>query len=302
MKIAILLLALLAFVPAFAADEERSLEVGGATRTYRIHLPEGRAPDRPAPLVVVFHGGGGNAANAARMSGMDAKADRERFIAVYPNGTGRRPSSNILLTWNAWRCCGRALDTNADDVGFVRALVQSLEREYRIDAKRIYAAGMSNGAMMAYRVGCELSDIFAAIAPVAGALDTDDCRPASRVSVIAFHGTADHHVPYEGGVPTASVDRRHPRTDNSVAYAIDFWKRRDGCEANPSRERKGHVVHEAYSCAGGTAVELYSIEGQGHAWPGGAKGLRRGNVDEPTSEISATDLMWDFFARHPRGG
>ncbi|HXZ48485.1 MAG TPA: PHB depolymerase family esterase, partial [Usitatibacter sp.] len=238
---------------------------------------------------------GGNAANAARMSGMDAEADREGFIAAYPNGTG--PLRNILLTWNTWQCCGRALEENADDVGFVRALVGQVERDYPVDRKRIYATGMSNGGMMAYRVGCELADVFAAIAPVAGALDTDDCRPAARVSVIAFHGTADQHVLFEGGAPRQSLDR-HKRVDKSVAYAIDFWKRRDGCEGEPARRREGSVTHEAYSCADGTAVELYAIEGQGHAWPGGEKG--RPTADAPTTEISATDLMWNFFARHPK--
>ncbi len=123
--------------------------------------------------------------------------------------------------------------------------------------------------------------------------------PAARVSVVAFHGTADRHVPFEGGAPTMSIDR-HKRIDRSVAYAIDFWKRRDACDAQPSRRRKGSVVHDAYACADGTAVELYAIEGQGHAWPGGEKGLRNGNVDAPTMEISATGLMWDFFARHPK--
>jgi polyhydroxybutyrate depolymerase len=277
--------------------DELTLTAGGLTRSYRIHFPNGRVPAQPAPLVVVFHGGGGNAANAARMSAMDAKADREGFIAVYPNGTG--PRAGILLTWNAWRCCGTALDNRVDDVGFVRALVDKVRREYSVDAKRIYATGLSNGGMMTYRVGCELSEVFAAIAPVAGALDTDDCRPASPVSLIVFHGTADGHVLFEGGVPRTAFDR-HKRVDNPVSFAIDFWARRNGCEREPSRSKQGHVIHEAYACAGGTGVELYAIEGQGHAWPGGEKGLRNGNVDPPTTEISATDLMWEFFRRHPK--
>lgn len=122
---------------------------------------------------------------------------------------------------------------------------------------------------------------------------------SSRVSVIAFHGTADRHVPFDGGVPGVSADR-HKRIDSSVAYAIDFWRRRDGCAAQQSRERHGSITHEAYACAGGTAVELYAIEGQGHAWPGSEKVSRRLGADIPTKEISATDLIWDFFARHPK--
>jgi polyhydroxybutyrate depolymerase len=295
------LAAMLLFPACFAAaqDGPRSLTVGGLARTYVVHLPNGQRPTAPVPLVVVFHGGGGNAANAARMTGMDAKADREGFIAVYPDGTGRREGAEILLTWNTWRCCGPALDNNVDDVAFVRAMVQEVAHDYPVNRARIYATGLSNGGMMTYRVGCELSEVFAAIAPVAGALDTDQCKPVAPVSVVVFHGTADQHVRFEGGEPGTSVDR-HKRTDNSVAYAVDFWRRRDGCDPEPVRSRKGKVAHDVYKCANGTAVELYAIEGQGHAWPGGQKGIRFGNVDAPTTEIAATDVMWDFFRAHPK--
>lgn len=296
--VAFALLALAAPASAQELDAEHSVTVGGAARTYRLHIPVG-APPGALPLVVVFHGGGGNARNAARMSGMDAKADEAKFIVAYPNGSG--PMAGGLLTWNTWRCCGYALDNRIDDVAFVRAMVEAIAREHAIDRKRIFATGLSNGGMMTYRVGCELADVFAAIAPVAGALDTEDCKPSAPVSVIVFHGKIDQHVPFEGGVPTKTVDYRHPRTDKSVGYAIDFWKRHDRCDAAPARERKGSVTHDSYACpATSTAVELYAIDGQGHAWPGGEKGLRAGNVDAPTTEISATNLMWDFFLGHPK--
>ena len=298
-----LLLALLLAVPALAAaqgaDVERSVVVGGVKRTYLLHLPAGRPSARGLPLVVVYHGGGGNGRSAARMSGMDARADRAGFLVAYPNGTG--PAlANAILTWNTWHCCGTALDRRADDVGFTRAMVDAIAQDYAIDRHRVYATGMSNGGMMAYRAACELADVFAAIAPVAGAQDTDDCHPSAPVSVIAFHGTADHHVRYDGGPPDVSLDR-HPRVDKSVATTIAFWAWRNRCAPTPTRERKGHVLHETYACEAPRAgVELYAIDGQGHAWPGGLAGLRGGNVDLPTAEISATDLMWDFFARHPK--
>jgi polyhydroxybutyrate depolymerase len=289
-----------AAIPAFAqspADVEQGVTVGTAVRTFRLHVPSG-APATPLPLVVVFHGGGGNARNAARMSGMDAKADQEKFIVAYPNGSGAIPGA--LLTWNTWQCCGYALDNHVDDVAFVRAMVEDIARTHSIDRKRIFATGMSNGGMMAYRVGCEMADVFAAIAPVAGALDTDSCKPSGPVSLVAFHGTADRHVRFDGGTPLRSADLRHARVDKPVSYAIDFWKRENRCGDTPVRDRKGNVSHEAYSCgATGTAVELYAIDGQGHAWPGGAKGISNGS-DPPTTEISATNLMWDFFAHHPR--
>ena len=295
------LLALLALLAtAFAAGAEdipRSLSIGGIARSYYVHLPHGVKPVKPAPLVVVFHGGGGNAANAGRMSGMSAKADREHFIVAYPNGSGRL--GHTLLTWNTWVCCGYALDSRADDVAFVRAMVEAIERDYAVDRSRVYATGLSNGGMMTYRVGCELADVFAAIAPVAGALNTGDCRPASPLSVIVFHGTADRHILFDGGKPRTNADR-HQRLDNPVSFAVGFWSGRDGCAGTPTREQQGHVIHETYSCPEGLAVELYAIEGQGHAWPGGEKGMRFGNVDSPTSEISATELMWEFFMRHPK--
>lgn len=280
-------------------NPEGSLDFGGRRRTYLLHLPKGDDGKTARPLVVVFHGGGGNAPNAVRMSGMDLKADRERFIVVYPNGTG--PVEGAFLTWNAWNCCGPALDDRVDDVGFVRALVEKLRREHAIDAKRIYATGLSNGGMMTHRVGCELSDVFAAIAPVAGALNTDACRPGHPVAVILFHGTADRHVRYEGGPPLETVDRRHPRVDKPVSYAVESWVKHDGCAAAPVHTRDGPIRHDVYADGTeGTAVELYSVDGGGHAWPGGQKGRQHGNVDAPTTEISATDLMWDFFVRHGR--
>jgi polyhydroxybutyrate depolymerase len=285
-------------LPALAqqGDIEHAMVVNGTARTYVLHVPAG-APAGALPLVVVFHGGGGNGRNAAHMSGMDAKADQEKFVVAYPNGSGRLS----LLTWNTWQCCGYALDNHVDDVAFVRAMVGEIASQHAIDRKRIFATGMSNGGMMAYRTGCELADIFAAIAPVAGALNTDDCKPAAPVSLIAFHGKADQHVRFDGGAPMKTVDLRHQRVDKSVASAIDFWKKQDRCEATPTSQKKGSVLHEAYACpATSTAVELYAIDGQGHAWPGGEKGIRAGNVDLPTTEISATNLMWDFFARHPK--
>jgi polyhydroxybutyrate depolymerase len=280
-------------------NPEASLVVGGRKRTYLMHLPKGDDGKTPLPLVVVFHGGGGNAQNAVRMTGMDEKADEERFIAVYPNGTG--PTEGAFLTWNAWNCCGPALDDRVDDVAFVRALVEKLQREHNVDQKRIYATGLSNGGMMTHRVGCELSDVFAAIAPVAGALNTDECRPDHPVSVVIFHGTADNHVRYEGGEPLETVDRRHPRVDRPVSYAVASWVKHDRCQTEPVHSKEGHVIHDVHADGtDGAAVELYAVEGQGHAWPGGKKGRAHGNVDAPTSEISATDRMWEFFARHPK--
>lgn len=276
-------------------DLKQTLEFGGRTRSYLVHLPPNYTKRERLPLVLVLHGGGGNAKSNIELTGFSDKADKEHFIVVYPNGTGRL--DNILLTWNSGNCCGYALDNKIDDTGFLSALIDKMEREFNIDTKRVYATGLSNGGMMSYRLGCELADKIAAIAPVAGALNLE-CRPSQPVSVIAFHGTDDQHVLYEGGKPRKKADP-HDRTDNSVANAIAFWVGHNQCASQPVREQMGNIIVDTYQ--GGrnnSEVVLYTINGGTHSWPGGKK--PRFLADEPTQEISATDLMWDFFLRHPK--
>lgn len=275
-------------------DSSQSLVVDGRERTFIAHLPPAITSNRTLPLVIVLHGGGGSANNAAQMTGMSNAADNAGYIVVYPNGTGRLGAA--LLTWNAGNCCGYALDNRVDDVGFIRALIGKLQTQYPIDPKRIYATGMSNGGMMTYRLACELSDQLAAIAPVSGALNVE-CKPAQPVAVIAFHGTADQHVLYDGGAPQTPADT-HPRVDQAVAFALSFWAQRDGCAAMPQHDARGSIIHDTYTrCANNTAVELYTITGGGHAWPGGKSYL---SGDPPTQEISATQLMLVFFDQHPK--
>ena len=279
------------FIPG---DSTQSLTLAGRERASLVHLPPAIG-NSPLPLVIVLHGGGGNAASAAKMTGLSALGDKANFIVVYPDGTGRL--DDRLLTWNAGNCCGYALDNQVDDAGFIRALIEKLARDYPIDARRVYATGISNGGMMAYRLACELSDQIAAIAPVAGALNVE-CKPTQPVSVIAFHGTNDQNVPFNGGAGSKSIDP-HPRTDQSVAYAMVFWAQRDSCGATPTRDERGNIVHDTYaSCANGTGVELYTVKGGGHAWPGGEP-LPEFIVGETTAEVNATQLMWDFFQQHP---
>lgn len=279
-----------------ASEYEQSMTFDGRTRNYLVHLSPGyNSSTKNYPLVIVLHGGGGNARNAERMTDFSEKADKEGFIAVYPEGTGKL--ERYALTWNAGNCCGYALDNNVDDVGFIRALIEKLEKDLRIDSNRIFATGISNGGMMSYRLACELSDKIAAIGPVAGALNME-CKPAHPVSVIIFHGTADQHILYEGGPPKKIFDD-HPRVDNSVAYAVSFWVKQNGCSNNSKKQDKGNISIETYTDdKNGTEVALYTIKDGGHVWPGGEKGGPWG--DEPTQEISATDIIWDFFAKHPK--
>ncbi len=278
-------------------DHHGMLEHAGRRRTYVLHLPPAHDGRTPLPLVVVLHGGGGNAGNAIALTGFSDLADRDAFAVVYPNGTGRL--EDRLLTWNSGNCCGYALEHQVDDVGFLRALLQTLEAGAGVDPRRVYVTGISNGGMLAYRAACELSGRIAAIAPVAAAMNVEQCAPAHPLSVVAFHGTADENVRYEGGRPRRIVDLRHPRVDQPVSHAISFWVGHNGCAPAPRREEQGNVLVETYAGGReGTEVVLYTLRGGGHSWPGGA--AIRPWIDPPSPNLAATEQMWEFFRRHAR--
>ena len=282
--------------PTKPGDHKLSISVGGIERIYLLHLPFSYDHKRQLPLVIVLHGGGGNGENIARMSKMSEKADKDGFITVYPYGSGR--FRERLLTWNAGNCCGYALDHKIDDVSFIRVLIEELERNLRIDPKRIYAAGISNGGKMSYVLACKLSDKIAAIAPVAGSMEHPACNPSQPVSVIIFHGTDDEHILYEGGKPKKQADS-HERVDSPVSFAVSYWVKNNKCSTRPTRKELGNVLIETHADGDRrTAVVLYTIKGGKHSWPGGTRGWIFG--DEPTQEISATDLMWEFFKHHPK--
>jgi len=236
-----------------------------------------------------------NGTYKAAESGFNQLSDEKGFIVVYPNGTGRL--GDKLLTWNGGTCCGYAMTNNIDDVGFVRALVADLQASYKIDPKRIYATGLSNGGIMSYRLACEASDLFAAIGPVAGTLNYKQCAPSQPVAIIHFHGTDDTYLPYEGGYGPDSVGGV---LFASVKESIDFWLAFNECQQPPQTEAFADIQHDAYvNCAAGTAVELYTILGGKHAWPG-SDGPAWPGGDEPTQTISAASLMWEFFMAHPK--
>ncbi len=273
----------------------RTLTHDGRERSYILYVPASVDWSKPVPLVFVFHGGTGNARSAIKMSGFNAVADQHGFLVVYPDGTGRR-SDDILLTWNAGSCCGYAQEENVDDVGFVRDMAADVQTLANVDVKRIYATGLSNGAMLSQRLACEASDLFAAVAPVAGTLNFASCSPTQPISVIEFHGTADEHVPYDGGYgPKSLVNVDFA----SVQKSVGFWTQFDGCNPQSQTNSFDDIQHEVWTgCTGSTSVELYTILDGGHAWPGGAGGWA--GSDQPTQTISASQLIWEFFAAHPK--
>ncbi len=263
----------------------------GLRREYLVHVPQSYRGN-PTPMLIALHGGGGDADLQADDSryGLISESEHSGFILVVPNGYSRLPGG-ILATWNAGTCCGPAVKRNIDDVGFIREVIRRVRAQARIDPRRIFATGMSNGAMMSWRLACEAGEIRA-IAPVAGTDNTPTCRPSRSVPVIEFHALDDDHVPFAGGRGDLSIAGT---SFVSVPATQAKWIRID--RAEPSARRVLSVpgawcdLHGA--TAGGAPVELCTTSTGGHSWPGG--GTQQGRK-EPSRAISADDLMWQFFS------
>ena len=273
-------------------DYRFSFVHGGITREYRVHVPASYRPGRPTAMLIALHGGGGDAAFQANDSkyGLISKSEQGGFIAVFPNGYSRWPSG-VLATWNAGKCCGPAQKNNVDDVGFIREVIHRMERQASIDARRIFATGMSNGAMMSWRLACEAPEIRA-IAPVAGSDNTPACKPSRPVPIIEFHAFDDDHVPFNGGKGDLSV----AQVDFvSVPSAQAKWVQIDRAQPKPSRVLTVAGAHCDLHRAGegGAPVEQCVTDTGGHSWPGG--GTQQGRK-QPSMAISANDLMWNFFS------
>lgn len=304
-----LLLAFLAGLPndaAAAADGAQpvqraglftvTLRHGGRLREALVHVPPAFDGVRPLPLLLALHGGGGSAAlMAGDAYGLRDKADRAGFIAVFPNGVGAL-GGTALATWNAGHCCGSARDRQVDDVGYLRALVDHLQRRLPIDRQRIYATGMSNGGMMAYRLACDAADLVAGVAAVAGTDNTVQCTPSRPVPVLHIHALDDTHVLYNGGAgPDAFRDPTKVTDFTSVPETIARWTQRNVCNTAPQRVLAvpGAYCDVQAPCNGGARVQLCVTETGGHSWPGGTP-VRRGKPGN-SQAISANDVMWDFF-------
>ena len=279
-------------------DHTRTVSLEGEQRGYLVHVPPRYDAATPMPVVLAFHGGGANADNMVVFSGLNEKADQAGFIVVYPAGSGRLQR---MLTFNAGNCCGHAAASNIDDVAFTRAILDDLAKVANVDPRRVFATGMSNGAMMSYRLASELSDRIAAIAPVSGPMGTKECRPDRPVPVMHFHGDGDEFAPFKGG-----KGRGPSGTDfYSVQHSIDAWVAANGCDKTPTttrlvdRQDDGTTVRLVRYGSGkeGSEVVLVVIEGGGHTWPG--KDPRMRSLGVSTRDISANDMMWEFFQQHP---
>jgi len=264
--------------PYASGNEDATLESGGLQRTYILHVPPSYDGTRRMPLVLNFHGFGSNARQQAVYSGLPAKGDRAGFIVVTPNGNG------TPQRWNLVEAAG------VDDVAFVRDLLDHVEAQLCIDTQRVFAAGISNGSAFALRVACSMPNRIDAVAAVAALYLPLRCDSTRPIGVIAFHGTNDPCVPFNGGTSRCGLGLPVP----SVESAAADWAKHDGCNAEAARQPfSAHVSTIAYSeCSGDAAVVLYVIEGGGHTWPGSIDVPRLGGT---THEVNATDQIWDFF-------
>jgi polyhydroxybutyrate depolymerase len=307
----VLLVALMVAAPAAAADRfphagDYDLKLGA--RTFIVHVPRDAAARAPLPVLIAFHGGGGNATGFAKYAGLDRVADREGFVVVYPDGTGRL--GRRLLTWNAGSCCGQAQTAHVDDVGFTLAILHDLARDLPIDRTRVYATGHSNGAMMAYRLAVEAAERVAAIAPVAGMMVVERFAPARPVPVLHIHSLDDPRALYRGGLgppfPGTDVRSRHQSVEGGLAR----WLIVDRCsteprEAESRRVPAGQHEHTAdllvyEPCESDAAVAHWRLTGAGHGWPGHASPLPERLMGPDTTVIDAAEEIWKFVARFRR--
>jgi polyhydroxybutyrate depolymerase len=261
-------------------DWIRTVTIDGLERSYILHAPPEFDAARPIPLVMVFHGLTQDGFYMMDLSGFGRMADTGGFIAVFPNGYD--PGGRF--SWNAGGgCCNYAGAENIDDIAFVRRILADLQAAATIDPRRIFATGFDDGAMFSYRLGCEMSDAFAAIAPVASVLSFYPCRPAHPVSLFHIHGAGDQFIPLEGRATNPYGDEPFP----PLSRGIETWVKADGCPTPARVEQDDGMTHTIYApCQDDTAVELLVLS-VGHRWP-------------PDFVWDAAPNIWEFFAGHPK--
>jgi polyhydroxybutyrate depolymerase len=296
--------------PAFARGDLRtSFMHDSLKRTFNIHIPSTFDKSVQLPLVIVLHGRGANGASMIILThkGFNKMADNDGFIIVYPDG--------IELNWNDGRMDEEANDRahreNIDDVGFISALIDSMITDYNIDPKRVYVTGISNGAIMSYRLACELSDKITAIAPVDGNIPImlfPECSPSRPVSVLAINNTDDPLVPFDGGY-IYGIRKKNLGKVLSVNESIGFWITTNKCSftpvlaEEPDRDPKDGTrvtIKQYINGIEGTEVILYTVEGGGHTWPGGVQYLPAWVIGKTSRDFDANEVIWSFFKKHSR--
>jgi polyhydroxybutyrate depolymerase len=299
-----------------AGDSTNTLTFDGGGRTYNVHIPAGLDLSKPAPLVFAFHGGGQSISQFEGFVHMVPKSDSAGFILVEAEGTIALPglTPGTLDVWNAGNCCELAaqINTNVDDVGFVRAMIDKITSQVCVDPKRIFATGFSNGGMLSHRLACELSDKIAAIASVSGGIGDVDldkmppqtlfqCNPGRKVPVMHIHGTQDACYPFDGGWGPLSLV-----TFVSAPVTVQEWITRNGCSPNPPTTvlSNGAATCNLYPCPHSGEVEFCTIDGGGHYWPGGddwagSEVVCGSNQGARSADLIANDTIWSWFMAHP---
>jgi polyhydroxybutyrate depolymerase len=269
----------------------QTISVGGVGRTFHLYRPAGISA--AAPLVVLLHGGYGSGTQAEDSYHWDPVADEGHFVAVFPDGTN--------ASWNAGGgCCGEAARGNVDDVAFLSQMVTTVEKETAIDPDRVFVSGVSNGGVMAYRMACQTS-LFAAVG-VDSTTMLADCSQPAPASVLHIHGTADPIIRYDGGRGAPFSLNGSTIDGPSVPSVNATWRAIDHCAA-PQSTTSGVVTTSVAQCPDGRAVELITIAGAGHQWPGGdpnPRAERLFHTGTPSTALNATAVIWQFFAAHPR--
>jgi polyhydroxybutyrate depolymerase len=277
--------------PQASPTVEGSLVHGGLERTFLVHEPPLRHRSAPAPLVIALHGGGGRGRGMEKLTGLSRLADREGFVVAYPDGIdGHWNDGRTTVDYQAQR-------EAVDDVGFIAALIDQLVERLKVDRRRVYLTGMSNGALIAHRIALERPDRIAAIAPVEGTLLESlatSAPPPRPISVLIIKGL---------DAPLFEKASKRMTASDTASY----WAERDGCSATPTStvledrdpDDGTRVRRIAYGqCSGGTEVVLYEIDGGGHTWPGGYQYYPEERIGRTSRDIDASDVMWEFFSRH----
>lgn len=285
--------------PLFGEAYQDSIIHKGLTRRFLVHIPKNLNPNKPVPLVIVLHGGGGTAHTVAALTGFSLLADSAKFVVVYPEGVNRH--------WNDGRDVQqfRAHREKIDDPDFISALIDTLTHRLKIDSARIYACGISNGGMMCHRLGIKLAHRLTAIATVAASLPqnlADSFNPSAPLPVLMINGTDDPVVPYEGG-PVGIYAQQG--TVLGVEQTAELWAEFNRCLRPPKvtivagSNEKPEIIRKIYP--GGknrSRVILYKIIGGGHVWPGGKRRPHR--FGRQVKNFNATAIIWNFFQDHHR--
>lgn len=274
---------------AFAGLTRATLTHDGVERTYRLYTPSGAAAGTAMPLVVVLHGGGGSSREViyATRARFNELAERDGFLVLYPDAIGRLwDTGSGQISDN--------LNLRRDDDGFIRAAIEAVARQHSVDRSRIFLTGVSRGGMESYALGCAHPDLIRAIASVAMPLPETSVTACARGSALGFlliHGTADPYVPYGGG--PINLGRRDRDRVISAPRTYQTFLHRNGCSGDEAAQTGDVAVHAAQGCVAPT--DFARVDGGGHGWPGGRKALPGGRAGPVNMDISAPDLIWEFF-------